>query len=546
LVKGLLKRTEEPQENGSSHSPGPFPWEEVEGRELVERLSRELRLPIVPKSEFPKEPLLLEGTSGAFLSRHAILPLSRSDQQVTVLMANPLDLSLIDTLKRLWAVERIEVKLAYPDEIREAVERLYESTAEQIQDAIKEADEETEVEEEQLRYLAMEAPIVRLVNTMIVRAVEMRASDIHFEPFERGFRVRYRIDGILHDVESPPKRLQPAIITRLKLMANLNIAEHRLPQDGRIKLRFGGKEVDIRVSTTPTVFGESVVLRLLYQEEQEFELENLGLGPRDYKVIAEKIRYPNGIILVTGPTGSGKTTTLYAILKRINSPDKKIITVEDPVEYQIDGINQIQVRPEIDLTFANILRSIVRQDPDVILIGEIRDLETAEIAIQSALTGHLVFSTLHTNDAPTAITRLEDLQVEPFLISASVVMVMAQRLVRVLCPDCKVPASPSRAVERKIAEILSTYGDPVPEEMRLYRPVGCPNCAGTGYRGRTGIFEVMEVDEAIRSLIVEGAEADLIRKEAVKAGMRPMVVDGVRKALQGLTTLEEVLRVTKA
>jgi len=542
-LKGLIRRKGRDRTKEGPSFPLPFAQGE---REEVDRLSRELGIPVVPEEDFPRDPVLMEGISPAFLMRHAVLPVERRDRQVSVLMSNPLDLSLIDTLKRLWRVDRVEVKLAYPDEIRDAVERLYESAADQIEEAVREAEDEGEVEEEQLRYLAMEAPIVRLVNALIMRAVEMRASDIHFEPFEREFRVRYRIDGILHDVEAPPKRLQPAIITRLKLMANLNIAEHRLPQDGRIKLRLGGREVDIRVSTTPTVFGESVVLRLLYQEEQEFELENLGLSSRDYEIVAEKIEYPNGIILVTGPTGSGKTTTLYAILKRINSPDKKIITVEDPVEYQIKGINQIQVRPEINLTFANILRSIVRQDPDVILIGEIRDRETAEIAIQSSLTGHLVFSTLHTNDAPTAITRLEDLQVEPFLISASVVLVVAQRLVRVLCPRCKEPLPSSRVARRKIEEILSAYGDPVPDEMVLYRPKGCPFCAGTGYRGRTGIFEVMEVNEEIRSLIVEGKEAEEIRREAVKWGMRPMVVDGVRKVLKGVTTLEEVLRVTKS
>jgi general secretion pathway protein E len=332
-------------------------------------------------------------------------------------------------------------------------------------------------------------------------------------------------------------------------MAGMNIAERRLPQDGRIKLWLGGREIDIRVSTIPTIFGESVVLRLLYQETEELGLEALGLVERDMALLQEKIYYPNGIILVTGPTGSGKTTTLYAVLKKIKSPEKKIITVEDPVEYQIEGINQIQVRPDLDLTFGKCLRSIVRQDPDVILIGEIRDLETAEIAIQSALTGHLVFSTLHTNDAPTAITRLTDLQVESYLISASLLLVVAQRLVRVLCSHCKAPFKPDRTIIKRI----KTYFPPeIAEKMELdskdltfYQSVGCPECGHTGYLGRVAVFEVMEVTDRLRSLIIEGADIDQIKREAIKERMTTMRMNGLKKVINGITTIEEILRVTK-
>lgn len=510
--------------------------------EDLEALASRLGLKFLKREGLPQEHPLIEGFPVPFLLYHAVIPLKVEGRHGVVVVGNPLNLSLIENLRILMGVDTLEVVVADPNDIRDVLQHFFQDTSQQMEEAVRDLAEEAE--EEQLRFMAMEAPIIRLVNSIISRAVEARASDVHFEPYEDVFKVRYRIDGILHDVEYPPKRLQSAIVTRLKLMANLNIAEHRLPQDGRIKVRLGGKEVDIRVSTVPTVFGESVVLRLLYQDQQEFELETLGLSERDYAVLDQKIRLPNGIILVTGPTGSGKTTTLYAVLKRINSPDKKIITVEDPVEYQIPGISQIQVRPEIGLTFANLLRSIVRQDPDVILIGEIRDFETAEIAVQASLTGHLVFSTLHTNDAPTAITRLVNLGVEPFLISASLVAVVAQRLVRVLCPYCKVPLD-SQTIKKKALSLLAEFGEPLPEEVSLFRPLGCVKCANTGYRGRTGIFEVMDLDEDLRGLIAEGAETEVIREKAISKGMKPMVVDGIKKVLRGETTLEEVMRVTR-
>ncbi|MEM5789755.1 MAG: ATPase, T2SS/T4P/T4SS family, partial [Syntrophobacteraceae bacterium] len=393
---------------------------------------------------------------------------------------------------------------------------------------------------EHLKGLAQEAPIVRLVNVLISRALDMRASDIHFEPFERTFQVRCRVDGVLFDLDQPQKNMQSAIVSRLKLMANLNIAERRLPQDGKIKIRFGNREVDIRVSTVPTIYGESVVLRLLSQEGVEYSLTNVGMEQKDLEFIEALIERPYGMILVTGPTGSGKTTTLYGVLKKLNSVTRKILTVEDPVEYQINGINQIQVKPQIDLTFANALRSLVRQDPDVLLIGEIRDKETADIAIESALTGHLVLSTLHTNDAPGAITRLRDIGIESFLMADSLLAVLAQRLIRVLCPFCK-EGYEAREVDRlKMSEIL---GD-LPPSLTLYHNKGCDRCGYTGYRGRQGIFEVLPINDAVRSAIVAAKDAGSISQIARENGYRPLAHHGFRKVIEGTTTLSEVLRVT--
>jgi general secretion pathway protein E len=379
-----------------------------------------------------------------------------------------------------------------------------------------------------------------LVNLIITRAIELRASDIHFEPFEDQFRVRYRIDGVLHDVESPPKRLQSAIVSRVKIMAKLNIAERRLPQDGRIMLRVKGKEIDFRVSSVPTIYGESTVLRILDKSSIVLDVEQLGFPEDTLKGFQSLIQRPHGIILVTGPTGSGKTTTLYCALEKINSPDKKIITVEDPVEYQLKGINQIQVKSSIGLTFANALRSIVRQDPDVILIGEIRDAETAEIAIHSALTGHLVLSTLHTNDAPSAITRLIDMGMEDYLLSSTVIGILAQRLVRVACPYCQVPSSPDPAVLRELKLDGRSLAD-----LSIIDVKGCEKCSHTGYWGRAGIFEFLEVTDQIQRLILEKKDSNIIKEEARKGGMRTLREDGWMKVKHGVTTISEVMRVTK-
>ncbi|HDH01331.1 MAG TPA: type II secretion system protein GspE, partial [Nitrospirae bacterium] len=357
------------------------------------------------------------------------------------------------------------------------------------------------------------------------------------EPFEDELKVRYRIDGVLHDVESTPRKLQPAIISRVKIMAKLNIAERRLPQDGKIKLKVLGKDIDMRISTIPVIYGESVVIRILDRESIVIDLQQLGFPRETLGTFNRLITLPNGIILVTGPTGSGKTTTLYGALDKINSPEKKIITVEDPVEYQLKGINQIQVKPRIGLDFTNTLRHIVRQDPDIIMIGEIRDLETAEIAIQSSLTGHLVFSTLHTNDAPSAITRLIEMGVESYLISSTIRAVLAQRLVRVICPECKEEDRDISDEERRLLGINPG--------VTLYRGTGCENCAGTGFRGRTGIFELLVIDELARNKIVKNIDSAELRKVARHSGMRTLMEDGTRKVMRGITTISEVLRVTQ-
>jgi general secretion pathway protein E len=380
--------------------------------------------------------------------------------------------------------------------------------------------------------MASEAPVIRLVNAMIASAVEKRASDIHVEPFEKDFRIRYRIDGVLYNQDPPPKELKAAIISRIKLMAKLNIAERRLPQDGRIKIKSVGREIDLRVSTLPTLYGESVVMRILDRSAGDFyDLQKLGFTGSMLGRMEHYTKLPHGIFLVTGPTGSGKSTTLYSALKLINQSDKKIITIEDPVEYQMDGINQIHVNPTIGLTFAAGLRHIVRQDPDVIMIGEIRDRETADIAIRSALTGHFVYSTLHTNDAPSAITRLTDMGVENYLITSSLVSVLAQRLVRRICQNCKAPAG--------------TRVSPTGETVNVFQGRGCENCFGSGYTGRIGIFEQMELNDEIRSLIMKNEDASILTAAAKRNGMNTLREDGWKKVREGVTTADEVMRVTQ-
>jgi general secretion pathway protein E len=385
-----------------------------------------------------------------------------------------------------------------------------------------------------------DAPIIKLVNHIISQSVKARASDIHIEPFQDSFKVRYRVDGILYDLLSPPKWIQPALISRIKVMAKMNIAEKRLPQDGRLDVKIGNQEIDVRVSTIPTSFGERLVLRLLDKSASLISLSDLGIVSDKLDTIENLVKSPNGIILVTGPTGSGKTTTLYAILSSINRPDINIITIEDPIEYKIEGISQIQVNPKITLTFASGLRSIVRQDPDVILVGEIRDRETADIAVQSALTGHLVFSTLHTNDSASAITRLVDIGVEPFLISSSVLAVVAQRLVRVLCKSCKEPYTPDDAALKSIGINADQCREAV-----IYKSIGCENCFFTGYKGRKGIFEIMLLDASLKSLILKTHDSNSIKTEALNLNMVTLRQDGVQKVLRGITTIEEVFRVTQ-
>jgi general secretion pathway protein E len=511
---------------------------------ILRVLSKYLGIPMLEREDYPEKPVLLEGVSMFFLRKHAILPIQVESGRVRVVVNNPLNLPIINIVSGYFSGMELGLCIGQREEIRTAIDRLYGTAAREAEaesrDGFSIGGDGYEEDLEHLKGLAQEAPIVRLVNVLISRALDMRASDIHFEPFERSFHVRCRVDGVLFDLDQPQKTMQSAIVSRLKLMANLNIAERRLPQDGKIKIRFGNREVDIRVSCVPTIYGESVVLRLLAQESVDYDLASLGMNGGDLECVERLIERPYGMILVTGPTGSGKTTTLYCVLKKLNTITRKIITVEDPVEYQINGINQIQVKPLIDLTFANALRSLVRQDPDVLLIGEIRDMETADIAIESALTGHLVLSTLHTNDAPGAITRLRDIGIESFLMADSLLAVLAQRLIRVLCPFCKTEYQARDGDRERMGQILPN----LPDSLVLYQNKGCDRCGYTGYRGRQAIFEILPINEDIKSAIVAGKDAGSISQAAFECGYRPLVHNGFKKVIDGVTTLSEVLRVT--
>jgi len=494
--------------------------------------------------DFPKVPFVLDGVSYRFIKEHRVIPLDFKNNMLKVVMADPSDREIVDCLKVAVGAE-IVVYTSDGVLIDEYISKFYGQEAQNIKGIIEDMDGEAlefiHDEEEDvghLKDLASEAPIIKLCNLFISRAVESRASDIHIEPFEDELKVRYRIDGVLHDAETAPKRLQAAIVSRIKIMSKMNIAERRLPQDGRIRLRVGEREIDLRVSTIPIVHGEGVVMRILDKESVIVDLDQLGFFPETLKIFNGLIAKPNGIVLVTGPTGSGKTTTLYGALDKVNSPDKKIITVEDPVEYQLKGVNQIQVKTQIGLDFSNTLRHIVRQDPDIIMIGEVRDLATAEIAIQSALTGHLVFSTLHTNDAPSAITRLLDMGVENFLLSSTVRGILAQRLVRVICPKCKEPDT--TGADQNELDMLGLRKD-----TPLFRGKGCEACAYTGYYGRQGIFELLVINEAVRKMILKNADAAETRDVARQQGMKTLLEDGIDKVKKGMTTLREVLRVTQ-
>jgi general secretion pathway protein E len=516
----------------------------VSGRDLADALADQLDLPLAQASDFPELPLMEERLSPKFLRDAQAVPLREDDEEIAVAVADPTD-SFVLSAMQMASGKRVRPYIAAPNEIDAALERLYgggRSSMGAIVDNITTRDEEQDFGDvEHLKDLASEAPVIRLVNLILTKALEQRASDIHIEPYENRLVVRYRIDGVLHEVESPPRRLSAAMISRVKIMASLDIAERRLPQDGRIKLRIQGKEIDLRVSTVPTMHGESVVMRILDKGGVPLNFDALGFEGDNMRRFLDCLDQVHGILLVTGPTGSGKTTTLYTALDRLNKPDVKIITVEDPVEYQMPGINQIQVKPQIDLTFANALRSIVRQDPDIIMVGEIRDVETVRIAMQSALTGHMVLSTVHTNDAPSTISRLLDMGAEDYLLTSTLNGVLAQRLVRTLCQKCR---QPHRALPEVVEQMsLRRY---VPEgEIILYKPVGCPECAGTGYWGRVCIIEMMTMTDDLRSLIMRHATSGDIRVQAIREGMETMFENGVRKSLAGITTIEEVLRVTR-
>jgi type IV pilus assembly protein PilB len=473
----------------------------------------------------------------------SLLAVHHTDGTVKVAMADPLDVVAIDTIKA-YTDHEIESVIAQKEEIVEAIARYYGETLnleKSIQDLVtfeSEEPEEKEPDADQLKVEADDAPVVRLVNLILLQALEQRATDIHIEPREKTLAIRFRVDGALMEVNSPPKRMQSAVISRIKILSDLDIAERRVPQDGRCRIRVKGKDIDIRVSTLPTVYGEKVVMRLLDRANLFENIDGLGLKSGEQEKFVRAIERPHGMLLVTGPTGSGKTTTLYTALHYINSPDKNIITVEDPVEYELEGINQVHVKPEIGLSFADALRSILRQDPDVIMIGEIRDLETAKIAVQSALTGHLVLSTLHTNDAVSSIIRLVNMGVEPYLIVSCLNMVVAQRLVRRICPHCKAEYTPSlKTLKYLEREIEKENG------LRYYKGTGCEHCADTGYRGRMAIYEILQTDSEIAELVAKGASEHQLRQKAREEGMVTLLGSGIDKVKQGLTTAEEVLRV---
>ncbi len=512
-------------------------WRDISGALAAEFDMEVADLSQVRPSE---EALKLVGRDMA--TRYNVLPLNMEGSSLLAVIADPLDSNTMDELSRLIRTE-INFKLAPPEEIREAIVAAYDNSGEVGSEALRsifgEGAEVSIPGNDEKGANAEDAPIIRYVNLLITEAIRRRASDIHMEPLEKRFRVRYRIDGVLQEVENPPKRLQASIVARLKLMANVSLAEKRIPQDGRIQIKVAGKDIDLRVSVLPTVYGESIVMRILDKEGLKLGLPELGFFSDDQEVFMKIITGADGIFLVTGPTGSGKSTTLYAALNYINQPDRKIITVEDPVEYQMPGINQVQVRREVGMTFAAALRSMLRQAPNIIMIGEIRDLETADIAVNASLTGHMVFSTLHTNDAPGAVSRLVDIGVKPFLVSASLRGVLAQRLVRRICPDCTASYTPT---EKELISIGMTAADL--SETNFQKGKGCVKCHNTGYRGRRGVFELFLVNEEVQEMIYRNATLVELRRKVRDLGMRTMREDGIRKIAAGITTVEEVLSTT--
>jgi general secretion pathway protein E len=516
----------------------------VSERDLARAQSELLEIPMVTEKDYPETAPQIESVSVRYMKQQHLVPVRMDDDVLEVVMADPCDEFALRALGMATGCE-VKPRVGVTSEIDNTIERYFgggKSAMGQIAEHLggEGGGGEDEEDVEHLRDLASEAPVIRLVNLILQRAVESRASDIHIEPFENRLKVRYRIDGVLQEVEAPPARSTAAVISRVKIMARLNIAERRLPQDGRIMHRVGGKELDLRVSTVPTAHGESVVMRILDREAVVLDFSSLGFAEDVQDRFVHELEVPHGIILVTGPTGSGKTTTLYTALSKLNTPERKIITVEDPVEYQLEGVNQIQAKSSIGLDFARALRSIVRQDPDVIMIGEMRDLETAKIAIQSALTGHLVLSTLHTNDAAGGVTRMIDMGVEDYLLTSTVNAIMAQRLVR------RLDAATAESYE-VLPEMIDELGlDRLTDErpIRLYRP-GSSEASPTGYRGRTGIHELLVLTEEIRRMVMKHATSTEIEKQARAEGMRTMYEDGLKKALQGITSAEEVLRVTQ-
>lgn len=508
----------------------------VSDQDVADVFAEVADVPRVQAVDLPDDPVDLDKLNPTFLTSSRIVPLAAGDQALDIAVADPFDDFALSSI--CFAIKKkVTLKVASVTDIDLALERLYgQDEPDERADGLDLYDENLTADAERLRDLASEAPVIRLVNRLIEQAVDSGASDIHFEPFESRLAVRYRLDGVLRDIETPPFHLAQAIVSRVKIMAKLNIAERRLPQDGRIRVAVQGRDIDFRVSTSPTVHGESVVLRILDRSSLTLNFEDLGFSGQSYTAFMNLLDRPHGILLVTGPTGSGKTTTLYAALEHLNVPDRKILTVEDPVEYMLDGINQVQVHTEIGRDFARTLRSFLRQDPDVMMVGEIRDKETARIAVQAALTGHLVFSTVHTNDAASGITRLLDIGVDDFLLSSTVIGLVGQRLVRKLCVSCREAYQPAPELCERLGIDRA--------DATLYKHVGCDACGGTGYAGRTALYEVLTITDEIRTLVMGRGEAKQIADAAVEGGFVTMFRDGVEKAMAGITSLEEVMRVT--
>ncbi len=520
----------------------------VEETEISKMLARQYRMPAVDLARFEVDAKILKLLPGDVAVKHTVLPLKREGRTLTVAIADPNNVTAIEDIKFITRCDVFPV-IAGEYTLRNAIERYYQQSDAQLQTLLKdiEAADDLEVVEEQededvkAQDLADDAPVVKLINGLLTDAVKRGASDIHVEPFEHELRVRYRVDGALLEVMKPPIKMRAALTSRIKIMAQLNIAERRVPQDGRIKLKFGSKVIDYRVSTLPVLFGEKIVLRILDKGNLALDLTKFGFEPQAEQHLLRAILNPYGMVLVTGPTGSGKTTTLYSALSRINTIDVNIMTAEDPVEYNLLGINQVLVRNDVGMTFAAALRAFLRQDPNIIMVGEIRDLETGSIAIKAALTGHLVLSTLHTNDAPSTVTRMVDMGIEPFNVASAVNLIVAQRLVRRVCAECK--------QEHKYSEEeLKALGIPLAEAQKLtfYKGAGCDSCGGTGYRGRQGLYEVMAMTSALRRMVLKGASTEELREEAVKEGMLTLRTDGMLKVKRGITSLEEVVKETAA
>ncbi len=517
--------------------------------EIASKLGKIQKVPFIILSHYEIDPQILQSIPEDIVRKYKIVPVDKTGNTLTVALSDPSDIFLMDELKLLTNCEIIPV-ISFESDIEEAINKYYghENAINEMIKSIEDKEEyeegevlEEEETEEETDIDVEDAPVVKLVNLIITEAIKARASDIHIEPYEKVLRVRYRIDGVLKEMPPPPKRMQNAIISRIKIIANLDIAEKRLPQDGRFAIKLKDRKVDVRVSTIPTVHGEKVVMRLLDKGNLMLDLTQLGFEPDVLEIFERNIRKPYGMVLVTGPTGSGKSTTLYSALSTINDPTKNIMTVEDPVEYELFGINQVHARPDIGLTFSAALRSFLRQDPDVIMVGEIRDLETAEIAIKAALTGHLVFSTLHTNDAPSTPSRLINMGVEPFLITASLNLVVAQRLARKVCNNCKESYKPPKELFKSLGLNEDEWKD-----VEFVKGKGCEECSFTGYRGRVALYELMELNEELRAAILKGVSASELRKIAISMGMQTLRMAGLKKVKQGLTTLEEVLAVTMA